>query len=174
MRIYPRSAGFLFLLAVITVGFAAPVDKGQQENDIREAVFRYQFEHNVSGQKGHAHEYYLSITEVGSSFGRDLPGSFMKRFVGHRPPVRKFSDCRITSDGRVVSKHSGRTGLLFMTGRITWLSDTTVTVNGGYYEGNVGSSGSPYTVANEAGAWRVVKDQMTVISQSVAPLLPQR
>jgi hypothetical protein len=61
-----------------------------------------------------------------------------------------------------------------MTGNITWLSGTTATVNGGYYEGNVSSSGSVYTVSKENGAWKVVKDQMTVISQLTPPIPKQR
>jgi hypothetical protein len=96
----------------------------------------------------------------------------MARFAGHKPPVRKFSDCRIKDDGEVVRKHSGKAGLLFMTASITWLSDTTVTVDGGYYEGNVSSSGNIYTVSKESGVWKVVKDQMTVISQLTAPRIP--
>ena len=166
---------FLLLVALVGVSSSSDAARKSQEDDIRQAVFLYQFEHNASGGKNHAHDYFLSIVEDDrDAFGHDLPDPFMARFAGHKPPVRKFSDCRVKNDGEVVRKHSGKPGLLFMTGSITWLSDTTVTVNGGYYEGNVSSSGNVYTVSKENGTWKVVKDQMTVISQLIATPIPKQ
>src|ERR1700689_3389546 len=114
---------FLLLVVLVAVSFSSDAARTSQEDDIREAVFLYQFDHNASGGKNHAHDYFLSIVEGDHNFfGHDLPDPFMARFAGHKPPVRKFSDCRIKNDGEVVLKHSGKAGLLFMTGSITWLS----------------------------------------------------
>jgi hypothetical protein len=119
---------FLLLVTLFAVSFSRDAARKNQEDDIREAVFLYQFDHNASAGKNHAHDYCLSIVEDDRNFfGHDLPGPFMARFAGHKPPVRKFSDCRIKNDGEVVYKHSGKPGLLFMTGNITWLSGTTAT-----------------------------------------------
>ena len=57
-----------------------------EQNEIREAVFRYQFEHNASGQQQTAKVYFLS-------FGKDQEPSdeFIARFKDHKPPVKKRS-----------------------------------------------------------------------------------
>src|SRR5689334_427177 len=117
---------------------AADISRESQVNDIREAVFRYQFEHNASGQQQSAHDYYLAIGDKDS----DPSDEFMKRFAHHKPPVRKASASRIVpSTGAVVNRRNGRTGLLFNVSAITWVSDTEVNVIGGYSEGNVSASG---------------------------------
>ncbi len=53
------------------------------EDDIREAVFRYQFAHNASAQQQGAKVYFLSLAE-----DKDPSDRFMLRFKDH------------TSDGR--------------------------------------------------------------------------
>src|SRR6478672_10738138 len=60
----------------------------QQQNDIREAVFRYQFGHNASIQGNSAGVYCISVENK-----PDPPDSCMKRFAGFKPPVHKASDC---------------------------------------------------------------------------------
>lgn len=64
------------------------------EDDVFEAVFRYQFEHNGSLQKQNAAAYYLHLSP--QLTGGDNPDdAFMKRFAGHRPPVRKVSQRKL-------------------------------------------------------------------------------
>jgi hypothetical protein len=143
---------------------AAATDRLSQEDDIREAVFRYQFEHNASGQQKSARAYYLAIL-VGNK-DSDPPEQFIKRFAHHKPPVRKASACHWDSI-KVVENRTGRPALIFGVSRITWISDTEVTVDGGYEEGNVSSSGNTYTVTMRNGKWEVTHDQMNSISQNV-------
>ncbi|HYN15530.1 MAG TPA: hypothetical protein VES66_07060, partial [Terriglobales bacterium] len=118
----------LFLLFTLaSVSLAADTAHLRQEEDIREAVFRYQFDHNASAQQKNANAYCLSVGEKDG----DPSDRFMKRFAGHRPPVRKASAC-IASD-RVVDKRTAKPGLLFRVSIITWISDTEAKVAGGYY-----------------------------------------
>ena len=85
-----RNIASLFLfLAFASVSVGAEPARQRQEDDIREAVFRWQFDHNVSGQQKTAKVYFLS---VGEKYG-DPSDEFIKRFANNKPPVRKRSEC---------------------------------------------------------------------------------
>ncbi|HET9407395.1 MAG TPA: hypothetical protein VFO39_09170 [Candidatus Sulfotelmatobacter sp.] len=131
-----------------------------QEDDIREAVFRYEFRHNSSIQGQRAGVYCLSIGEKNT----DPPDDFIKRFVGFKPPVRKASDCSTDPYSGVVEKKTGKQGLVFRVRSIKWLSDTEVQVIGGYFENGLSASGDTYTLIRTPEKWRVSKARTNWIS----------
>lgn len=140
---------------LIREGLRAEKAGQSQTDDIREAVFRYLFDHNGSGQQKNAHAYYLGVGEKAD----DPTDQFMKRFSDHRPPVRKRSSCSSGDDG-VRDKITGEQGLIFHVGSIKWISDTEVEVYGGHYEGTLGASGHTYMVKKENGKWKVTEDKL--------------
>ena len=71
-----------------------------EKDNIREAVFRYQFEHNASGQQQNAKVYFLSLDK-----GADPNKAFMLRFRDHNPPVKKRSQA--TGKFEVIDKETG-------------------------------------------------------------------
>ena len=139
-----------------------------QEEDLRESVFRYQFEHvehDASGLEKGAKFYFLSIRgeKLGRAEGQDPSNEFLKRFEGIIPTVKKVSQCSKMSGVR--DKETGEEGLIvFQDGRIQWISDTEVEVGGGYYRGNQGSSSGEYRVVKEGSRWVVKKGEMLLIS----------
>ena len=149
----------LFLLFAFTsLGFAADKARESQTDDIREAVFRWQFEQNGSYQKQSAKVYFL---EVGEKEG-DPSAEFIKRFAGNKPPVRKRSECNIdmrTNVG-VTDKKTGEKGLILRVWKIEWKSDTEVDVKGGYYEHGLSASGNTYTLKKKNGKWTVTNDKL--------------
>jgi hypothetical protein len=163
VRAIVRLTSLLLLLLFSRASLASDSERLGQEDDIREAVFRHQFEHNASGQQKTAHAYCLAI--LVNDKDSDPSEQFMKRFVHHKPPVRKWSACHWTSV-EVVENRTGRSALIFSVSKIDWTSDTEVTVGGGYEEANVSSSGNAYTVKKQNGKWVVTNDQMTVISEN--------
>jgi hypothetical protein len=81
----------IFLIATLPSAiFAVNIDRLGQEDDIREAVFRHQFDHNASGQQKTAHAYWLAIFV--SEKDSDPSAQFMKRFAHH---TRRFSTGRL-------------------------------------------------------------------------------
>jgi hypothetical protein len=140
----------------------------QVEDDIREAVFRYQFQHNASGQQKQAGVYCLSVGEK-----TDPSDELIKRFAENKPPVHKISECTVGPFDGVVDQRTHTRGLVFRVGAITWISETEVEATGGYYEGGLSSSGNTYTVRKRLGKWTVTKDKMNWISTNLegAPLL---
>jgi len=153
----------LVFVSLFGVGVQEPAPTGKlnltaaQQDDIREAVFRYQFEHNASGQQQNAKVYFLS-------FGKDKePGdAFIARFKDHKPPVKKRSQSK--GQFEVIDKETGERGLIFTVGAIKVVDAAKIQVEGGYYEAGLSSSGNVYTVERKDGKWVVTKDQMLWIS----------
>lgn len=125
--------------------------------DMAEAVFRYQFKHNASGQQTNATAYFLGLGDS------DPDDAFMNRFQGHRPPVKKLSQCT-TKGMRVTDKQTGKRGLIFSVDNIVVTGADTAEASGGYYEGGLSSSGNTYYLKRKNGKWFVEKDTMHWIS----------
>jgi predicted small lipoprotein YifL len=143
----------LALLAIAACASAGPVPSTEAQakatNDIAEAVFRYQFQHNASSLQERADRYCLSLP------GEQSPeAAFLQRFDGNTPAVLGVDECR---------KKSGK-NLLFRLQRLDWRSDDEVWVQGGYWEGNLSSSVESYRVRRKDGKWVVDGARMQAIS----------
>jgi hypothetical protein len=151
---------FVLLLGFASLGLASDTARENQTNDIREAVFRWQFDNNASGQQTNAQVYFL---EIGTN-GGDPADEFMKRFAEHKPPVRKKSECSADIRNGVLDKKTGEHGLIFRVWSIKWNSDTEVEARGGYYEGGRSASSNIYTLKLEKSKWKVINDKLVTIS----------
>ena len=119
------------------------------EDDIAEAVFRYEFDHNASSIQKRAEKYCLSLP------GEKMPSAeFLQRFGGNQPPVAAADQCE---------RKSGR-NLFFRVLKLDWRKDNEVWVRGGYWEGNLSSSIELFRVVNEQGKWVVKGSRMEAIS----------
>jgi len=167
MFLISAASNFFFFLTTTAVCIKAQVknnssittqmggSKTEQEDDIREAVFRHQFGHNASAIKQKAKTYYLALGSLINK--RDPSSNFMQRFKGHKPSVERVSLAE-EGYGRI------RDGLIFYIEEIRWINENEVEVSGGYYEGNLSSSGNNYQVVRKNGKWSVKKDKMKWIS----------
>ena len=130
------------------------VQRSSQADDIREAVFRYQFVSNACGCEKEV--YFLSLGR--SKFTDKDPGDeFLERFQGHKPAVKKVSKSTTHVTEGVRDKETGESGLIFRVIEITWISDLEAEVEGGYYLNGLNSSGNWYRIALEGGEW-VIKE----------------
>jgi hypothetical protein len=140
-------------LAISACASAGPAPSSEAQaaatSDIAEAVFRYQFRHNASSLQERADRYCLSLPGE-----RSPDAAFLQRFDGNTPPVMGVEECR---------RQSGK-NLLFRVQRLDWRSDDEVWVTGGYWEGNLSSSGESYRVRRKDGKWVVDGARMETIS----------
>jgi hypothetical protein len=139
------------LIFSLLMGCASPLKQKidsltDEELDIYESVFRYQFQNNVSAQQQGAHAYYISI------YRYDPPEGYLKRFSGHLPIVLRRSECKIHEDG-VIHRQTKEPGLIFTVGDIRWISESEVEVEGGYFENGRSASGNTYFLRRENGKW---------------------
>ncbi len=151
-----------------------------QEEDIREAVFRWQFL-----QWPGKDCYFLTLGAMGADFREEDYSSkgrspdmavaqpsdeFMKRFgdldihVAKLPPLT-YEPCmsvktRIMRGGESVEVFA----IILRVFSIEWVSDTEVRVKGGYYECGDSASGNIYRVVKENGRWVVKEDKLNWIS----------
>ena len=127
-------------------------------DDLRETVFRYQFEHNASAGQTQVGVFFVSLDD------RIEPDAdFIKRFIGHVPVVKPVAESEVIEGGLVADRATGERGIIF---RIEdeHEEDGRILVTGGYYEGEVSASEKLYTVSCEGGAWAVSKAVMRWIS----------
>lgn len=130
-------------------------DQIEDENNIREAVFRFQFQHIAFKDKTII--YFLSV------YGKDPDEKFMKRF-GNNPRIRKQSQAINGVDG-IVDKKTGEVGLILQLYGIKWLNKNEVEISGGYYEAMLSASGNTYSLKRtKRGKWIITKDDLEWIS----------
>jgi len=100
------------------------ISRSAYEDDVLEAVFRYQFSHDLSGLQGRARAFFVSV------YDGDPSNRLMDRFEGHEPPVKGVSECEISSKARgtsaihVADSSTGEPGLIYRVERIKRVSDT--------------------------------------------------
>lgn len=131
-------------------------DKTADENNILEAVFRFQSKHLAS--KDSTILYFLSL------YNKDPDNKFMIRFKG-MPRIKKYSQAVVNGINGVKDKESGASGLILKITGIKWLNQNKVEVIGGYYEDGLSASGNTYTVKRLKGKWVVTKDDLEWISK---------
>ena len=151
--------------------------------DVIEAVFRYQFDHNVSGRQRTANSFFLCLGRFhfepnpfpfpatgpatapvrSAVIGQDPPPALIARFAGEIPPVFPISMAVIT-DHRLSHQSTGGTGLIFQVLTIEWLDQDTANVTGGYWEGLMSSSFTTYQAHRENGKWVVTRIEPEVVS----------
>lgn len=161
---------FTLLLACLVAPFTScrssdTAARIASERDICEAVFRYQFTHNASGQQTNAGVFFLSMTNA------DPDDSFMNRFAGDTPPVKKASLASSDTRTIVMDPETKANGLILQIENIRWITEEKVEVDGGYFEAGDSSSGNTYYLEKQKGRWIVIKDGMHWISRNTEPAL---
>jgi hypothetical protein len=134
--------------------------RADQEDNIREAVFRHQFKAFLPTPKNKLY-FLLFGTQTDP---QDPPVTFMERFQGHIPPVKPFSQCVTSRKEGVKDKNTGERGLIFSVKSITWGSAIEAIVEGGYYSHGRAASYNCYRVVYEGGKWVVKEDKMLYAS----------
>jgi hypothetical protein len=153
----------LLLGCLLVLGFQENVPRSKVEltatdlDDIREAVFRYQFEHYAAGRQRRVKVYFLSFGD-----DKEPDDTFLARFKDHKPPVKKRSQSK--GGFEVTDKETGKRGLIFSAVTIKVVDANKVQVDGGSYEGVRSASGNVFTVERKDGKWLVTKDQRLWIS----------
>jgi hypothetical protein len=134
--------------APVTQKGAAESPRSAQEENIREAVFRYQF----------AHVELIFAYHFIAIDGKNPSEEFLHRFRDSDPPVRPISDAeRVKKPMKmVVSKDDQKQGVIFYLGPIKWNSDGKAEVEGRFECGDTCDELSGvYHVTLQDGHWVV-------------------
>ena len=120
----------------------------QNEDDVREAVFRYQFK-ELNVQVAY---YFISIDN------KNPTQAFLDRFRENSPEVRPAADAHFEKKPipGYVERHNDKQGIMFRQGAIRWNSETQADVEGGYECGDLcDPANGAYHVAHTADGWNV-------------------
>jgi len=110
-----RLASCLLILFVLPgCGVVVPSSRSADEEDIRETVFRYEFENEGSAGPDKTNVYFIEIED-----GNDPSPALLKRFAGHKPPVKPKSACTSSARG-VKDRQTGKAGVVFYISEIDW------------------------------------------------------
>lgn len=149
---------FLFGTAIMSTDADRKHIRAAQEDNIREAVFRYVFLHNASGLQQDARVFCLSVN------GYDPSDMFMFRFRNEKPRVLRSSECVKGGWSGVRDRETGEEGLLFELTDVYWYSDDEVYVDGIYYSAPLSAAGYSWRVLQERSGWIVKSEHMHWIS----------
>jgi hypothetical protein len=150
-----RLASLLFVVALLASCSQPPaLDRSKAENDVREAVFRYQFQYGAPKAPERPAAYFLFVGKPGA----DPSDEFMRRFAGMTPPVKKGSKAKSDAPEGVLDSETGKPAVIFSVGAVDWIHDRLARTSGGYFVSSWNSSGSDYTLEMREGKWVVVID----------------
>ena len=144
---------------LLILGMIIPCVAAGDEQDVMEAVFRYQFEH-VGARlfPSGAGVYFLSVR------GKDPDDALLRRFSSSIPQVRKESQSYLReADWVVVDRQTGKRGAIFFIKSVS-ISNSRAEVRGGYYEHGKSASENTYHLRQVEGRWVVEKDIQGAIS----------
>jgi uncharacterized protein (TIGR02996 family) len=130
----------------IRAGWVAGVCRELAEDDVREAVFRFQFR-----GRGPGGTCFLQIEG-----GRDPSRDLLERLTRKWPGLRPYSSALIFDLGEgVANPKTGVRGVVLRVDAIRWLTDERCEVDGGYYLGPLAADGNTYEVAAAGERWVV-------------------
>jgi hypothetical protein len=147
-------------LAALMSGCAPNLNKADEELQIQQTVFRYQFEHNAAANK---YDIFCIAISKGKT-DSDAPTKLIQGLNDVRHKVVKSSDCDENAGNGVIERASGKPALMLNVGQVKWLTEDEAVVEGGYYEASLSASGNTYGLKKMSGVWKVIKDQMNWIS----------
>lgn len=124
-----------------------------QEDEIKTAVFLYQFEQNPSGLPQNIDVRFLSVGDP--VLEKDPTDYFLKRFQGEPFSVKKVSQCKLNAG--VEDRETGLKGKICQVTSIKWVNDSEVEVTGGIYFDLMAAGGYIYHVVRENDQW-IVKE----------------
>ncbi len=158
--------------------YAAPTSRVIQEDDIREAAFRFQLHPYplpsrakpkkkvkepapIQAPKDYVDPFKVYFLSVEND--KDPSDKLLKRFAGHKPPIKRVSQSYIDSKSTdpktsglwVRDKQTKDIGLIYRVTSIRWLSRNKVTAKGGYFGGGLFATSNTYTLTRRGKTWKV-------------------
>lgn len=151
----------LVFVSVLLTGYSTVPARSDDEEDIREAAFRWELE-RLASPRDEVH--FLALLSDDGTKLQDPSDKFLARFAGQEVPVRKVSDCTRSASEGVREKETGRRGRLFKVGKVVRLGESEADVEGEYYFNGTSAGGYTLRVARVKGLWVVTKSKREWVS----------
>ncbi len=135
----------------------AQQQKAAQEDEIREAIVRYQ----IKNWDLRADVYFIEIQS------KDPSKAFLQRFADIVKPVKAKSESRKKNDFvsfHIEDRRTKKLGVVFDQGAINWKTDSAVEVEGGYSCASQCNGGGIYYLRKQDRRWSVTKFEIRIQS----------
>ena len=127
------------------------VKQTKDENDIREAIFRYL----IDGFDPSTNCFYLSMSDISKPV--DPSDVFLARFSDLKgKSIKKISECSYAKND-VIDKRTNEHGIILSIWSIQLKSKEEAEVHAGYYQANESASSGEYQVRKIKGKWSGIK-----------------
>jgi hypothetical protein len=147
------------------------------EENIHEAVIRKQMEEWFQGgdkseaeakdptEKAIAEELNFKVFFV-SIDGKDPSDKFLHRLQDIPRTIKKVSASEISKSHKfpVVDKATGKRGIIFSVGKVQWLDQDSVQIEGGYHCDGLCGAGLIFKLHRNKGKWVIQNSRMNWIS----------
>jgi hypothetical protein len=131
-------------------------EESKAKTDLREAMFRYMFEH---------YNYGPDVKVFCIQAERPLPESFLLRFSQNRPRVVWDSDCELTGAmNSVKQEKTGARGLRMTVMSIKWISGQEAEARVSTYSDGIAANWNILRVVSMEGHWVVKTDRPDGVS----------
>jgi len=156
----------ILLLGCSSLQSTTAPDKSE-EMAVLETVFRYQIQHNASGETT-IRTFCLALSD-----DKDATDELISRFAGDPMKVQKYSDCELVPKygsmedpvaGFAVDKITGERALILRVDELNWKAKNEVRVKGGYYSFSLSASTNVYFLKKQKGTWMVLKERLVKIA----------
>lgn len=134
--------------------------KLNDEDSIREIVFKEILKHWIPKSDKNLKAYYLSVDN------KDPSENLLKKFTDYKVSIKKVSELTISlEDGNSsLDEALKKQGVLFSISKLDWKNKDEVKTNAGSYLGNMGSDGCLYTLKRENGEWKIISAENCFVS----------
>jgi len=156
----------LFLTSALTLTALAGEEPRESEaHNVREVAFKSLIYEAAAAQQGYR-VYFLSL---GSTWTNDTPfaidpsDTFMTRFAGRTPPVKKVSQSKKAERGQVLDKSTGQLGVIFTVADLKWVSDQEVEATCSVYKAGLNGYAYKYTLIKKNNQWKVANKKLVSI-----------
>jgi hypothetical protein len=148
---------FLCLSFVPSISAQAPfADESPEKSDLREAIFRYMFEHYNYGS-------YVKVFCIQPE--QPQPEKFLLRFADSKPLVVWASDCELTGPMNAVKqKKTGESGMRMSILTIHWISEREAEADIEAFSDGIASNQNTLRVVFKEGHWIVKSDKLNSVS----------
>jgi hypothetical protein len=148
---------FLCLSFVPSISAQAPfADESPEKSNLREAIFRYMFEHYNYGS-------YVKVFCIQPE--QPQPEKFLLRFANSKPGVVWASDCELAGPMNAVKqKNTGQSGMRMAIMSIRWICGEKAEAKVEAFSDGIAANWNTLRIVFKDGGWIVKSDKLDAVS----------
>jgi hypothetical protein len=154
-----RCVSILLLCSSFVFSVSAQIpfaDESPEKSNLREAIFRYMFEH---------YNYGSEVKVFCIQPEQPQPEKFLFRFANSKPPVVWASDCQLAGPMNAVKqRNTGESGIRMTVLSIRWISGQEAEAKVEAFSDGIAANWNTLRLVFKEGRWIVKNDKVDAVS----------